>query len=108
VRVQTGCYVTAGTVIEDDAFLGPGVITTNDDTMDRRPPATPLAGATIRRAARVGAGAVLCPGIEVGEEAFVAAGAVVAESVTARTVVMGVPARAVREVPDGDLIERWR
>ena len=57
---------------------------------------------------RIGGGAVLCPGVEVGEEAFVAAGAVVTKDVPARAVVMGVPARVVREVPDADLLERWR
>jgi len=47
------------------------------------------------------------PGIEIGEEAFVAAGAVVAANVAARSVVLGVPARATRAVPDEDLLERW-
>jgi acetyltransferase-like isoleucine patch superfamily enzyme len=56
----------------------------------------------------VGAGAVLVPGVEVGEEAFVAAGAVVTGNVAPRAVVMGVPARVVREVGDDDLLERWR
>jgi UDP-2-acetamido-3-amino-2,3-dideoxy-glucuronate N-acetyltransferase len=67
-----------------------------------------LRGARLRRACRVGGGAVLCPGVEVGEEAFVAAGAVVTRDVPARAFVMGVPARAVREVSDTDLVERWR
>ncbi|HXO09428.1 MAG TPA: DapH/DapD/GlmU-related protein, partial [Solirubrobacteraceae bacterium] len=67
----------------------------------------PLAGVTLRRAARVGGGVVLTPGIEIGEEAFVAAGAVVTRDVGAREVVMGVPARVVRRVPDEDLIERY-
>ena len=51
---------------------------------------------------------MLVPGVEIGEEAFVAAGAVVTRDVAARSVVMGVPARPVREVTDEDLIERWR
>ncbi len=62
----------------------------------------------LRRACRVGAGVVVCPGVEIGEEAFVAAGAVVVADVPPRGVVMGVPARSVREVPDEDLLERWR
>jgi acetyltransferase-like isoleucine patch superfamily enzyme len=62
----------------------------------------------LRRACRVGGGAVLLPGVEVGEEAFVAAGAVVVSDVRPRAVVMGVPARVARSVPDGDLVERWR
>jgi acetyltransferase-like isoleucine patch superfamily enzyme len=50
---------------------------------------------------------VLVPGVEVGEEAFVAAGAVVTKDVPARMVAIGVPARLVREVPEEDLLERW-
>ena len=108
VRVQTGCYLTAHSVIEDDVFVAPGVTLTNDDTMGRHGPDHGLRGATLRRACRVGGGAVLTPGVEVGEEAFVAAGAVVTADVPPRAVVMGVPARVVREVGGDDLLERWR
>jgi acetyltransferase-like isoleucine patch superfamily enzyme len=108
VRVQTDVYLTAFSVVEDDVFVGPGACTTNDDTMSRHGPEYRLRGATLRRACRIGGGSVLCPGIEVGEEAFVAAGAVVTRDVPARAVVMGVPARVAREVPDADMLERWR
>ena len=106
--VQARCYLSAGTVLEEDVFVGPGVTMANDNTMDRHGPDMELQGPLLRRACRVGAGVVLCPAIEVGEEAFVAAGAVVVADVAPRSVVMGVPARAVREVPDEDLLERWR
>jgi acetyltransferase-like isoleucine patch superfamily enzyme len=108
VKVQTNVYLTAFTVIEDDVFVGPGVTTTNDDAMGRHDPDEQLRGAILRRACRVGGGVVLTPGVEIGEEAFVAAGAVVTRDVPARGVVMGVPARLVRSVPDADLLERWR
>lgn len=108
VLIQTGVYVTGGSVVEDDVFIGPGVVTTNDHTMGRHPRGEALRGPTFRHACRVGGGVVLLPGVEIGEEAFVAAGAVVTRAVGARQVVMGVPARAVREVPDSDLIEHWR
>jgi acetyltransferase-like isoleucine patch superfamily enzyme len=108
VRVQTNVYLTAFTIVEDDVFMGPGVTTTNDDAMGRHGPQTPLRGAVLRRACRVGGGAVLTPGVEIGEEAFVAAGAVVTGDVPPRAVVMGVPARVVRRVSDEDLLERWR
>jgi acetyltransferase-like isoleucine patch superfamily enzyme len=108
VRVQSMVYLTAFSEVEDDVFVGPGALTTNDNTMARHGPETPLRGARLRRACRVGGGAVLCPGVEVGEEAFVAAGAVVTRDVAPRSVVMGAPARPVREVPDADLLERWR
>jgi UDP-2-acetamido-3-amino-2,3-dideoxy-glucuronate N-acetyltransferase len=106
--VQARCYLSAGTVLEEDVFVGPGVTMANDNTMDRHGPEMELTGPLLRRACRVGAGVVVCPAIEIGEEAFVAAGAVVAADVDPRSVVMGVPARKVREVPEGDLLERWR
>lgn len=108
VKVQTSVYLTAFTIVEDDVFVGPCVTTTNDDTMARHGSQMPLRGATLRRACRVGGGAVLTPGLEVGEEAFVAAGAVVTRDVPPRAVVMGVPARVVREVGEQDLLARWR
>lgn len=108
VRIQTGCYLTAFTVVEDDVFVAPGVTTTNDPTMGRHGPEMSLRGATLRRACRVGGGATLLPGIEVGEEALVGAGAVVTADVPPRAVVVGVPARVLRRTADEELIERWR
>jgi acetyltransferase-like isoleucine patch superfamily enzyme len=108
VKVQTGVYLTAFTTVEDDVFVGPGASTTNDDTMARHGQEYELQGATLRRACRIGGSVVLTPGVEVGEEAFVAAGAVVTRDVPPRAVVMGVPARVVREVDERELLERWR
>jgi acetyltransferase-like isoleucine patch superfamily enzyme len=107
VLIQTGVYVTGGSIVEDDVFLGPGVLTTNDHTMGRHPRGEALLGPVFRRACRVGGGAVLVPGVVIGEEAFVAAGALVTRDVGDREVVMGVPARVVRRVGDEDLLERW-
>ena len=104
VRMQTGAYVTAWSIVEDDVFIAPGVMTTNDPTAGRRRGGLELEGALLRRACRLGGRAVLLPGVEVGEEAFVAAGAVVTRDVPARALVMGVPARVVGEVPDEDLL----
>jgi acetyltransferase-like isoleucine patch superfamily enzyme len=108
VSVQTLVYITAGTIVEDDVFIGPGVVMTNDDTMARHGPELPLRGAILRRACRVGGGVVLTPGVVIGEEAFIAAGAVVVRDVPDRSVVMGVPGRVVRQVSEEDLLERWR
>jgi acetyltransferase-like isoleucine patch superfamily enzyme len=108
VKVQTNVYLTAFTTVEDDVFVGPCAMTTNDDTMARHGDDYALRGATLRRACRVGGGAVLTPGVEIGEEAFIAAGAVVTKNIPARAVAMGVPARVIREVGEQDLLERWR
>ena len=108
MRIQTQVYVTAYMTIEDDVFVGPGVTTTNDDTMSRHDKSYALRGPVLRRACRVGGGVTLCPGVEIGEEAFIAAGAIVTRDVPARGVAMGVPARVVREVAEEDMLERWR
>jgi acetyltransferase-like isoleucine patch superfamily enzyme len=108
VRIQTGCYLTAFSTIEDDVFIGPGVFTYNDNTMGRHAKGAALTGVVLRRASRIGGGARILPGIEVGEEAFVATGAVVTRNVKARTLVMGVPAKRVRDIGDEELIENWR
>jgi acetyltransferase-like isoleucine patch superfamily enzyme len=107
VRIQTGCYITAFSTVEDDVFIGPGVFTYNDNSMGRHPKGSPLTGAVLRRACRIGGGARILPGIEVGEEAFVATGSVVTRNVAPRTLVMGVPAKPVRDVGDEELIQNW-
>ena len=108
VRIQTGVYLTAYSLVEDDVFIGPTVSTYNDDTMARHADDYAIRGATLRRACRVGGGAKLRPGVEVGEEAFVAMGSVVTRDVPARKLVMGTPARVVRDVADSELLEKWR
>src|SRR5881398_681075 len=99
-KIQANAYVTAYSTLEEDVFIAPCVITTNDNFMGRTERRHALRkGPTVRRGARVGAGAVLCPGVEIGEEAFVGAGAVVVGDVPPRVVVVGNPARILREVP---------
>ena len=99
-KIQAMAYVTAYSTLEEDVFLAPCVQTSNDNFMGRTERRHALRrGPTIRRGARVGVGAVLCPGVEIGEEAFVGAGAVVVKDVAARVVVVGNPARALRDVP---------
>jgi acetyltransferase-like isoleucine patch superfamily enzyme len=104
-RIQANAYVTAYSLLEDDVFIAPCVITTNDNFMGRTEKRLELMkGPTIRRGARVGGGSVLLPGIEIGEEAFIGAGAVVLRDVPPRAVMVGSPARQIREVPDEELL----
>jgi acetyltransferase-like isoleucine patch superfamily enzyme len=105
-RIQANAYVTAYSVIEDDVFIAPCAVTTNDNFMGRTERRHELRrGPTIRRGARIGAASVLLPGIVIGEEAFVGAGAVVTRDVPSRAVVVGNPARVIRQVADDELLD---
>lgn len=105
-RIQDQVHIVGNMVIEDDVFIGMGVTTTNDNevyiTRFGGSPSN-LKGPIIRRYAVVGAGAVLLPGVEIGQGAMVAAGAVVTQDVPAWTIVAGTPARHVRDIP-----QTWR
>jgi acetyltransferase-like isoleucine patch superfamily enzyme len=96
VSLQTGVYITRYTTIEDNVFLGPLCVTTNDKYM--RYGAT-LKGPVIKQGARIGANATIMPGISVGKGAVVSAGSVVTKDVPPYKVVIGVPARVVKDAP---------
>jgi acetyltransferase-like isoleucine patch superfamily enzyme len=105
-RIQAGAYVTAYSTLEEDVFIAPCVVTTNDNFMGRTERRKELMkGPTIRRGARIGGGAIICPGVEIGEEAFVGAGAVVTKDVPPRKLVVGNPAWVLRDVADDELLE---
>ena len=105
-KIQAHAYITAYSLLEDNVFIAPCVITTNDNYMGRTDKRHELIkGPTIRRGARVGGGSVLLPGIEIGEEAFIGAGAVVLRDVPPKAVMVGSPARQIRDVPDDELLD---
>ena len=105
-KIQAEAYITAYSTLEEEVFIAPCVVTTNDNFMGRTEQRLgKVKGPTIRRGARIGGGAILCPGIEIGAEAFVGAGAVVTKDVPPRALVVGNPARVLREVPDEELLE---
>jgi acetyltransferase-like isoleucine patch superfamily enzyme len=105
-KIQAEAYITAYSTLEEHVFIAPCVVTTNDNFMGRTEKRKALLkGPTIRRGARVGGGAILCPGIVIGEEAFIGAGAVVTKDVPPRKVMVGSPARVLRDVPDDELLE---
>jgi acetyltransferase-like isoleucine patch superfamily enzyme len=104
-RIQAEAYITAYSTLEEHVFIAPCVVTTNDNFMGRTERRHALRkGPTIRRGARVGGGAILCPAVEIGEEAFVGAGAVVTKDVPPRVIVVGNPARVLRDVSEDELL----
>jgi acetyltransferase-like isoleucine patch superfamily enzyme len=104
-KIQADAYITAYSTLEDNVFIAPCVVTTNDNFMGRTERRHALRkGPTIRRGARIGGGAILCPAVEVGEEAYVGAGAVVVRDVPPGVVVVGNPARVLRDVSADELL----
>jgi len=100
VRIHSGCFLEMVT-IEDDVFVGPNVVFTDDPHPMNCPRYKECeGGAVVRRLARIGANSTILPGVEIGENALVGAGSVVAKDVPANTVVAGNPARVIKEVSD--------
>jgi acetyltransferase-like isoleucine patch superfamily enzyme len=95
VTVKNGTLVFAGVTCEDEVFLGPNVLFTNDlrPRAAQRKGAGELLTTLVRRGASLGAGVVVVCGHEIGEHAFAAAGSVVARDVPAHAFVAGNPAR---------------
>jgi len=101
-RIQDQAHLVGNMLIEEHVFIGMSVVTTNDNDVylsrfglqhtDQR-------GPVVRRLAVIGAGATILPGVEIGEGALVAAGAVVTRDVPPWTVVAGVPARVMKSIP---------
>jgi acetyltransferase-like isoleucine patch superfamily enzyme len=104
-KIQADAYITAYSTVEEHVFIAPCVVTTNDNWMGRTEKRFGnVKGPTIRRGARVGGGAVICPGLEIGEEAFIGAGAVVTKDVPPRALMVGNPARRLRDVAEEELL----
>lgn len=107
VSITPHCHITKGMMIENKAFIGPGLHSMNDKQMVHlrrhiKPfkPCPPI----IRRGARVGGGVFILPGIEIGENAVVGAGSLVTKNVNPGEVVYGAPARFIMKVPVEELI----
>jgi len=98
VTVKSGVQLWDGLRIEDDVFIGPNVTFTNDHFPRSRQYPERFAITTVKNGASIGGGAVILPGITIGERAMVGAGAVVTKSVPAGAVVVGNPARVIRFV----------
>lgn len=98
-KIMDLAIVTGNCIVGDDVFISLSVVMANDNIPGMRVyNENRIKGPIIHNRAVIGAGATLLPGITVGENAMVSAGAVVTKDVAAGVLVMGVPARAVRGV----------
>ena len=105
-KIETNAYITAFSTIGDYCFVAPCVAFSNDNYVGRTEERKKhFGGSILRRGARIGVGSVLLPGIEIGEDALVAAGSVVTKNVPPRMIVLGAPAKPWRPVPEEQLIE---
>ena len=106
VRIHSNCFICEYTRIEENAWIGPGVILTNVlhppcPVFKKNAPVHNTKcciGPTIKKNAVIGAGAIILPGIIIGNNALVGAGAVVTKDVPAGSVVVGNPARIIKNV----------
>lgn len=105
-KIQTNAYITAYSVIGDYCFIGPCVVTSNDNCAGRtKARFAAFRGVTVLNGGRIGAGAVILPGKIIGEDSLVAAGSVVTHNVPSKMIVAGNPARILRAVPSEQLLE---
>ena len=109
-KISSHTFICTGVTIADEVFIGHGVLFTNDRTPRAahdgrllRPEDWTVLPTQVEHGASIGSGAVILPGVTIGRAAIVGAGAVVTHDVPERTVVAGVPARAVRALPTTDV-----
>ena len=103
VTVKSGVQLWDGLRVEDDVFIGPNVTFSNDKfPRSRQYLASPLT-THVAAGASLGAGCTILPGLSIGQNAMVGAGAVVTRSVPANAIVVGNPARIVRELSEKEI-----
>jgi len=100
VRIHTQVFIPEFSVLEEGCWIGPNVVLTN-----AKYPLSPgvkdsLVGPVIRKGAKIGANSTLLPGVVIGENALVGAGSVVVHDVPAGAVVVGNPARVIRQISE--------
>ena len=111
VKLETNAYITAYSEIGDRVFVAPCVATSNDNfvgrTMERF---KHFKGAIVKRGARIGVHATVLPGKTIGEDALIAAGALVTADVPDKKIVAGVPGKVFRDVPEDQLLDKqdWK
>lgn len=100
VRIHSQAFIPEFSIIEDEAWIGPNVVLTNAKYPLSRGVKESLQGPRIKRGAKIGANATILPGVIIGENALVGAGAVVVQDVPDGAVVVGNPARVIRQLSE--------
>ncbi len=100
VRIHTQVFVPEYSILEEGAWLGPNVVLTN-----AKYPLSPgvkasLKGPVVKRGAKIGANATILPGVVIGKNALIGAGSVVAHDVPDNAVVVGNPARIIKQMSE--------
>jgi UDP-2-acetamido-3-amino-2,3-dideoxy-glucuronate N-acetyltransferase len=104
-KLETNCYITAYSELGDYVFVAPCVVTTNDNYMARsKERFDKFKGVTVKTGGRIGANATILPGKVIEEDGAVAAGSVVTKDVGKEELVLGVPAKKIRNVPENQLL----
>jgi len=98
VTIKSGVQLWDGLRIADDVFIGPNVTFTNDKFPRSKAHPEKFPVTTVSKGASIGGGAVILPGLTIGEHAMVGAGAVVTHDVPPHAVVVGNPARIIGNV----------
>lgn len=99
-KIMDTCHLPGNMRIEEDVFLSVHISGASENTLGRKTnKKIKWAGPTIKKGAYIGVGAILLPGIVIGEYSVIAAGAVVTKDVPPNKLVMGIPAKIVKEVP---------
>lgn len=98
VTIKSGVYIWDGITIEDKVFIGPCVAFTNDKHPRSKQYPDRFSRILIKQGASLGANATILPGITLGENCMVGAGAVVTKDVPANAVVIGNPAKVIKYI----------
>ena len=93
VTVKSGVQIWDGIFIEDEVFIGPNVTFTNDPFPRSKSFLKEYPKTVIKKGSSIGAGAIILPGITIGEKAMIGAGSVVTKNVSDGTTVIGNPAK---------------
>lgn len=106
VTINANCHMTQGLVVADEVFIGPGVITMNTKHISygRKTVPKKYEPPIIKRAARIGGGSLILPGVTIGENSVIGAGSVVTKSIPDRVIAWGNPAEVKAKIKEVDCL----